>query len=1333
MEEVRISDWPEPPGSHAWLPAYGFQHEIMEKDDYFISNGDNGSTHALYLETIVEETSDDLRSERSSAATWLSDSDADSVIHVRGTAGSECDSESEREWACPAKRRRRERANSPTSLGSLSRSSSLAQFESLERSCAAPVSPSLSPDSLESPPASPQPVRPAPRAHLSAENLSEDSGYSERARRPPPPARRGPPEIAHGPIAAGSVPCLVSPSATRRQPRAARALSLPAELDVCAEPKRHATHSARFRQTFEVCDSFTVSVADLTALDYRGGPRRPRLPPPPPPRPSHQPPPPPPVLDVVTRPLRSTPAREPSAGSDSTTESEQAFAREMEATARRLDENAKRALADTGNYDRELSVLTARRLQDSWGAWDDVLDELRRRMEPSSATPSPPRSPSPDPIREPSFASTPLRSGDARVRSTPELRARATPHRETPEELRASLQLVAPRPPDSALPARSVSTGSKGVTFSPIVAEVSWRETSTSSNESSERRTSESSSASVDGADAEVVEVEGEGDGPRAQIAECAVAMTEAGARAPRSRIAGFLSRFANFRFSGRKEKKSRGAGANGRASISGPPTTADAGQGVRAAAAGPQYVRIPLKEEGVSRAVAPPVAGGVAHKPPRPRPPPAPAPGVLETDVDTQRTVLHARSLLALAPPDQRAPRPHKSMEFLLDKDSAQIVQPPENELQKNSDRVLSEHELRVQRSLQKLNVPEWYKNAPAPREGFLLRKRLSDASASATRWSGLNSKTTSLGSLGANAQPPPPQLSPHTTSFGRWSTSRLNSNQTSPCSSTRSSIRGTSPLCSPSTRSSFSARQPYLGWRSQERLNTTPRTPHERLASSLLQQTASAKASEEIQSSIKEVTSAIVHYVSGLEPANGDVDRQPSPRSSQKLYWLESSFVGTKPLESPQTPLVVTEALPPPHPRPPSSLRLEHRAAPGMDTVDVPVTMQESRRSRSAQGEHSRRRSEPFAHHSASLDRRTSLDAGALRSDHHLTHHDSKTSLASLQTENSTDEGLVKCKYSKCSSRAPHADAKRHYKTCHNCTTMYCSKECRRAHWEKHRKVCLHSRASTLCRQIISAAKEDVNSLHQISTIAHKGYLAQGRGVVKIFFTSPEAAEKFTIHGYQYLSEPEFVKWTSLQPNEMGAELYTEVVKLCKAYNPETRVILYVAVCIISEVPTKGAVKWERQMVSRCAKLRLSKSVSSAIQEQNRKRNRRDSKGTPEDRETLILTSKLTNAGEKNAATAHKFREICFKNIINELESRGVVLKNHFPEVYSRLAAYVDGTSDRFIPMTIYPRNATSGKSFVCVIMPDSDTDSTPVDGKVVTVDVGVDRSKHQLSTPM
>lgn len=388
-------------------------------------------------------------------------------------------------------------------------------------------------------------------------------------------------------------------------------------------------------------------------------------------------------------------------------------------------------------------------------------------------------------------------------------------------------------------------------------------------------------------------------------------------------------------------------------------------------------------------------------------------------------------------------------------------------------------------------------------------------------------------------------------------------------------------------------------------------------------------------------------------------------------------------------------------------------------------------------------RRRSEPFAaQHLVSRDRRTSLDVTALRAQSSLnspsepTRHDSRTSLASLQTENSGEETLIRCKYPKCSSRATFSEAKRYYKTCHNCTTMYCSKECRRSHWEKHRKVCLYSRASALCRQIISAAKEDTDSLFQISTIAHKGYLCQGRGVVKIFFTSPEAAEKFTSAGYQYLSEPEYVKWTALQPNEMGVELYTEVLKLCKTYNPENRLILYVAVCIISEVPTKGAVKWERQMVSRCAKLRLSRTVTAAIQEQNRRRHKKDhdkSSTALDVKETLILTSKTWNIGERNAASAHKFREICFRNILKELESRGVILKRHFPEVYSRLIGFVEGTNDRFIPMTIYPKDVISGKSFMCVIMLDNETVRTPVDGKVVTVDVGVDRSKHQLSTPM
>lgn len=254
-----------------------------------------------------------------------------------------------------------------------------------------------------------------------------------------------------------------------------------------------------------------------------------------------------------------------------------------------------------------------------------------------------------------------------------------------------------------------------------------------------------------------------------------------------------------------------------------------------------------------------------------------------------------------------------------------------------------MSEHQLRVQRSLQKLTVPEWYKQSQIPREGFLLKKQ----SPRETRWTGTSSKTTSLSSLGSNPQSPL-ILSPTPLNqpFVRWSTSKLNSTASSPCASTRSSFNTRQPngsISPSSVRSSFSYRQPYMGWRSQERLNR-PRTPAERLASSLLanqsvNQNHQPQESPEIQTSIKEVTSAIVHYVSGLRPDEAR-DRSyesqetasqrsssVSPRGSQKLCWLESSFVGTRPLDSPQTPVTLSEGQS--HsPVPPASLRLDLQA---------------------------------------------------------------------------------------------------------------------------------------------------------------------------------------------------------------------------------------------------------------------------------------------------------------------------------------------------------------------------------------------------------------------
>lgn len=177
-------------------------------------------------------------------------------------------------------------------------------------------------------------------------------------------------------------------------------------------------------------------------------------------------------------------------------------------------------------------------------------------------------------------------------------------------------------------------------------------------------------------------------------------------------------------------------------------------------------------------------------------------------------------------------------------------LSQPPENELQKSHDNNanLSEYQLKVQASLQKLNIPEWFRQyqdsagkAAEAGAGYVPGSFAKKRAAEGHRWTGLNSKTTSLSSLGSHRSDRSPlMLSPSAqshhgnTGFSRWSTSHLNS--TSPSASTRGSFTRGGPnasfmsgqsSASDSVRNSF--RKPYMGWRSQEKL-AQPRTPHER-----------------------------------------------------------------------------------------------------------------------------------------------------------------------------------------------------------------------------------------------------------------------------------------------------------------------------------------------------------------------------------------------------------------------------------------------------------------------------------------------------------------------
>lgn len=273
-----------------------------------------------------------------------------------------------------------------------------------------------------------------------------------------------------------------------------------------------------------------------------------------------------------------------------------------------------------------------------------------------------------------------------------------------------------------------------------------------------------------------------------------------------------------------------------------------------------------------------------------------------------------------------------------------------------------------------------------------------------------------------------------------------------------------------------------------------------------------------------------------------------------------------------------------------------------------------------------------------------------------------------------------------------------------CHNCNHVYCSRRCRRAHWQNHRKTCLDRRTAALCRSIVDAVRANDRCAERLSAIARRGYLTHGRGAVKCYWSGVELADRFIRSGgVDVQCEPAYVK---CPPGTGPDPEQAELERLCKAYDPDTRFVLHVSVCVQSEVPgPPGPVQWERHLVYKCVRLHLDKSLRAAgppPTTQPVAAAATDDSGGGGRPDTLILTS-LPGYDRRNVRTA---RRVCFANVQLHLRQRGVELRRQFPDVYRKLCEYVDGDADAtFTPVTVYPRDRASGKTFMCVVMPDTE----------------------------
>lgn len=291
--------------------------------------------------------------------------------------------------------------------------------------------------------------------------------------------------------------------------------------------------------------------------------------------------------------------------------------------------------------------------------------------------------------------------------------------------------------------------------------------------------------------------------------------------------------------------------------------------------------------------------------------------------------------------------------------------------------------------------------------------------------------------------------------------------------------------------------------------------------------------------------------------------------------------------------------------------------------------------------------------------------------------------------------DTVIVKCSHDQCTNSAELRDARKTFKTCHNCYTYYCSRECRKDHWMRHRRVCMYGRIRSMCKQAIQCSRDNPNVLLYLSKLAQTGYITQGRGFVKMVFRNTDLAIRFLRQGWSQLEDgPIYVNWRDLIPQEMGDEVYRAVVDLCQRYEPDTKLVLLVAIFITREVPIQSVPHWEREVIAKCAKIPLSKLAIS---------NKLDGHGIiNDDPNTLIITGPQQIKGA-DVAAAKKTREVCLANIEEQLRERGVSLRHQFPDIYGRLCSYVDN-DDPFPPLTIYPKDGRTGHTFMCVIMPNS-----------------------------
>ncbi|KAH8853814.1 hypothetical protein KSF78_0001491 [Schistosoma japonicum] len=316
------------------------------------------------------------------------------------------------------------------------------------------------------------------------------------------------------------------------------------------------------------------------------------------------------------------------------------------------------------------------------------------------------------------------------------------------------------------------------------------------------------------------------------------------------------------------------------------------------------------------------------------------------------------------------------------------------------------------------------------------------------------------------------------------------------------------------------------------------------------------------------------------------------------------------------------------------------------------------------------------------------------------------------------------ISCGRPTCSTKPVPVSQANNWCACANCFTLYCSNKCREE-CEKnpsdHPSVCPFSRAKRVCCRLLrNLAPGQITGL---TALAKTGMARLGRGGILLPFSLIKHAETFlkrslehsfvneelndssvekALHQWEKLHQPSpgglMAPPTYLTLNELE-ELDSSIANPCRSYNPSSSMVLIVVVCaydLIARTDGRPVHLFKQSLILPFPSHSNLRSKHEVTTSQN---TRPIEKGT--------VSSHINGTTMK---TDKQARETYMLHLQRMLRERGVSLRHHYPEIYTRIANFVE-TGIPFSQIRISFDDFLLQKQVNCIIQPMKDLYIEPI----------------------